>query len=156
MIYISHRGNIDGPNPSKENRISYIEDALEKKYEVEIDVRGNNGHIFLGHDNYQEEVNFEWLSHYKMWVHVKNHEALEMIIDWNRNIFNNRIHFFWHQEDDRTMTSKGMIWTYPGKYLVSGSIAVLPELAVGWNLEKAKGICSDYIKHYANNEKINL
>ena len=24
-------------------------------------------------------------------------------------------HYFWHQEDDYTITSKGIIWAYPGK-----------------------------------------
>jgi hypothetical protein len=56
-------------------------------------------------------------------------------------------HYFWHQEDDYTITSKGFIWTYPGKKLFLKSICVLPEK---FNYEKIKctGICSDFIEKY--------
>ena len=33
---ISHRGNITGPQPTFENKIRYINNALKKGYEVEI------------------------------------------------------------------------------------------------------------------------
>ena len=38
MILISHRGNIDGKNPEKENTVAYITEALDKGYHCEIDV----------------------------------------------------------------------------------------------------------------------
>ena len=38
MILISHRGNLTGPNPKKENHPDYILNALREGYEVEIDV----------------------------------------------------------------------------------------------------------------------
>ena len=38
MIYISHRGNINGPNPQMENDPRYIENTLGKGYNVEVDV----------------------------------------------------------------------------------------------------------------------
>ena len=34
---ISHRGNIKGPQPDKENRPSYIDCAIGNGYQVEID-----------------------------------------------------------------------------------------------------------------------
>ena len=37
MILISHRGNLDGPQPENENRPDYIEKAL-LNYNVEIDI----------------------------------------------------------------------------------------------------------------------
>ena len=39
MKLIAHRGNIDGPNPSKENHPEYIESAIVDGYDVEIDLR---------------------------------------------------------------------------------------------------------------------
>jgi hypothetical protein len=57
--------------------------------------------------------------------------------------------YFWHQEDDYTLTSKNFIWTYPGKEYKSKSVIVMPE----WgnmsydalrNVE-CYGICSDYV-----------
>ena len=38
MILISHRGNINGKNPEKENHPDYIWVAIQAGYEVEIDV----------------------------------------------------------------------------------------------------------------------
>ena len=35
--------------------------------------------------------------------------------------------YFWHQNDDYTITSKGYIWAYPGKKLNKNAIYVLPE-----------------------------
>ena len=56
-------------------------------------------------------------------------------------------HYFWHQEDDYTITSKGIIWTYPGKLLLKNSICVLPEL-FNKQILNCLGICSDYIQNY--------
>ena len=33
MILIAHRGNINGPNPERENTVSYIQEALDKGYQ---------------------------------------------------------------------------------------------------------------------------
>ena len=41
MILIAHRGNVSGPNPEMENNPLYIDRALEKGYDVEIDIRGS-------------------------------------------------------------------------------------------------------------------
>ena len=39
MKLIAHRGNIHGENPSEENKPEYIDAAIDKGYDVEIDVR---------------------------------------------------------------------------------------------------------------------
>ena len=54
------------------------------------------------------------------------------------------IHYFWHQKDDITLTSKGYICAYPGKQPIKNSIAVLPEL-YNDDLGVCKGVCSDNI-----------
>ena len=56
-------------------------------------------------------------------------------------------HYFWHQEDDYTITSKGYIWTYPSKKLLPNSICVLPEKA-SYKSFNCLGICSDFIEKY--------
>ena len=38
MIYISHRGNTNGKNPARENTKSYIDEAIAKGFDVEIDI----------------------------------------------------------------------------------------------------------------------
>lgn len=50
MIIISHRGNINGPNPRMENKPEYIKKALDENFMVEIDVWFYQGELWLGHD----------------------------------------------------------------------------------------------------------
>ena len=38
MILISHRGNLDGVNPDRENSPTYIKEAISSGFDVEIDV----------------------------------------------------------------------------------------------------------------------
>ena len=38
MFYISHRGNLKGPDRQNENKIEYINNALKKNFDVEIDL----------------------------------------------------------------------------------------------------------------------
>ena len=38
MKLISHRGNLEGPNPERENHPDYIYEAIQAGYDVEIDI----------------------------------------------------------------------------------------------------------------------
>ena len=142
MILISHRGNLKGKNPNMENNPSYIDDAIQLGYDVEVDMWWVDGRTYLGHDEPQYEVDDKWLTERvdKLWVHCKNVE----ILPWIRNTI---LHYFWHQEDTLALTSKGYMWVYPGKQPIISSIAVLPEL-FNDNVELCQGICSDYIENY--------
>ena len=142
MILISHRGNLKGKVSGYENDPGYIDEALNKGYEVEIDVWYKDEEWYLGHDEPQYGINLEYLKHDKFWCHAKNIEALNKMLERD-------IHCFWHQEDDVTLTSKGYMWTYPGKELTHKSIAVLPEINNDIP-KKCLGICSDYIVNYKN------
>ena len=79
MFLISHRGNIDGKRPEYENKPSYIINALEKGYDVEVDVWGVAGDLFLGHDRPEHRVSVEFLSNQGIWSHCKNIEALSLL-----------------------------------------------------------------------------
>ena len=140
MFLISHRGNINGKKPEYENDPGYIDEALDKGYGVEIDVWYINEDWYLGHDKPQYKINLEYLKNDRFWCHAKNIEALNKMLERD-------IHCFWHQEDDVTLTSKGYMWTYPGKELTHKSIAVLPEINNDIP-KKCLGICSDYIVNY--------
>ena len=142
MILISHRGNIDGRIPEYENNPNYIEAALNLGYDVEIDLWFIDGKTYLGHDEPQYEIDDDWLGERidKIWVHCKNIESLNWIRSTN-------LHYFWHETDTVTLTSKNYVWAYPGKQPIVGSIAVMPELEND-NVLLCKGICSDYIKRY--------
>ena len=140
MYLISHRGNVNGIQLENENKPDYLNLALDKGFDVEVDVRFEYNKFFLGHDNSQYEIDKNFLLNKKVWCHAKNYEALLALDKINA-------HYFWHQEDDYTITSKGYIWTYPGKKLSKISICVLPETS---NYKKIDclGICSDFIDKY--------
>ena len=146
MILISHRGNIDGPNTDKENKPSYISNAIERGYDCEVDFWYVNDKFILGHDKPQYEIPFEFITTYynKLWIHCKNYDALTKLIEIDRGgvYFN----YFWHDSDDVIITSKGYMWANPGVY-IEGSVAVLPELKND-NLTDRLGVCSDYIINY--------
>ena len=51
MKLIAHKGNVNGPDSSKENTPAQIEWCIDNGYDVEIDVRYNseNDKFYLGH-----------------------------------------------------------------------------------------------------------
>jgi len=148
MIYIAHRANCNGPNPSKENHPDYIKEALKNGYHAEIDVWFVGNQFILGHDSPQYEVDRSFLSNNKIWVHAKNIETLHMLAS-----LGNLIHYFFHNTDDATITSKGWLWTYPGKLVGHAkSIVVMPERnkIQPSNLYFSGGICTDFPEKYKN------
>jgi hypothetical protein len=142
MILISHRGNINGKFESYENEPNYIDSAINQGYDVEVDVWYIDGLIYLGHDKPQYGIDFRWIRDRvnKLWVHCKNVESL----NWIRNT---SLHYFWHEQDTLTLTSKNHMWVYPGKQPIIGSIAVMPEIHND-DISNCLGVCSDFIKKY--------
>ena len=61
MVLIAHRGNTDGRFESYENEPNYIDKALKKGYDVEIDIWVIEGNFYLGHDKPQYGITLEWL-----------------------------------------------------------------------------------------------
>jgi hypothetical protein len=140
MIFISHRGNLAGPAPSKENTITHIQTALENGFDVEVDVWYMNNKLYFGHDMRQELVPISLITNPRIWFHCKNVEAMQYL-GW----FSHKIKYFWHQIDDYTLVSNGKIWVYPGKKLVYNSIACLPEESVSGDWRGCYAICTDYV-----------
>ena len=144
MILISHRGNINGRLESYENKPTYIDLAIKKGYDVEVDVWYKDETLWLGHDSPDYSVDFRWFIDRitKLWIHCKNIEAVNYFKD-----FHCKLNYFWHQKDDITLTSLNHIWAYPGKQPIKNSIAVMPELNKD-DLSSCLGICSDFIEKY--------
>jgi hypothetical protein len=141
--FISHRGNIDGRIINVENSPSYIEQTLFHGYDVEIDVWLVGENFYLGHDEPQYRIEESFLENDKLWCHAKNDYAFYTMLR------NNKIHCFWHQNDDFVLTSKGIPWVYPNKFVSKDGIWVLPELTTYKNIIiDCLGICSDYISRY--------
>ena len=141
MILISHRGNTSGINKELENKPDYILNALNAGYDVEIDIWHHKNKLYLGHDEPTTLLPKEFLQHKnKLWFHAKNLDALIELEKLG-------VHYFWHQNDAITITSKGYWWTYPGKKLFNNSICVLPE-KFNQDTSNCAGYCSDIIGKY--------
>ena len=146
MRLISHRGNINGRFESYENEPNYIDNAIKNGYDVEIDIWYIDGILYLGHDKPQYGINFRWVRDRisKIWVHCKNIDALLFFKECGYPL-----NYFWHQEDDVTITSQGYFWTYSSKQLTENSIAVMPEINDD-DVSRCYGVCSDYVEKYRN------
>jgi hypothetical protein len=72
-----------------------------------------------------------------LWIHCKNLAALQMMP--------RTCNFFWHQQDDFTLTSHGYIWTFPEK--TTGRTSVIVDNSRNWASKNYEcyGVCSDYI-----------
>lgn len=143
MLIISHRGNLDGPDPARENTTEYIAEAASAGFEVEVDVWLLGGKFRLGHDGPGEEVSGDWLLENDgvLWCHAKNVPALEAMASRG-------LRCFFHEGDEATITSRGVIWMHCGStHVVGGSICVLPELRAGVP-SGCLGVCTDYPLRY--------
>lgn len=134
MKIISHRGNLNGRIPNKENDPKYIEDAIYMGFDVETDVWYIND-WYLGHDEPQYKVDMKWLQKFPLWCHCKNKEAFSLLLE-------NEIHCFWHESDSYTLTSKSIPWCYPNNWIHDGITVVF-----GDNVIKVPnyilGVCVD-------------
>jgi hypothetical protein len=144
MRLIAHRGNTNGRLESHENEPTYIDIAIKKDYDVEVDVWYKDGVLWLGHDKPDYGMDFRWFRDRisKLWIHCKNIEAVLYFKECEYE-FN----YFWHQEDDIALTSFNFIWAYPGKQPIKGSISVMPEINDD-DISQSFGICSDYVEKY--------
>ena len=149
MILIAHRGLLDGPDKDLENRPDQIELALSRGFDVEVDVRYTRAGWMLGHDYEQYSVSESFLARPGLWLHCKNSIALERMTP--------EMHYFWHQEDDYTLTSRGIVWAFPGRILPHCStVCVLPELICGpdnVHSISAYAVCTDYLNRYTTRDQ---
>ena len=144
MLIISHRGNVHGKSECLENSPNYIDEALCKNFDVEIDIWADDkSKLFLGHDEPLYKIDLFWLEQRKdkLWIHCKNLNAIVFFSSMKG--FN----YFWHQNDDVTLTSKSYIWAYPGKQPILNSIAVMPEIFED-NTSSCLGVCTDFPIRY--------
>lgn len=144
-LLIAHRGNTLGPDKGNENKPDYILEALNKGFDCEVDLRldQNSDVFYLGHDEKQYQITFDWLLEKKenLWIHCKDFYSLNKL-----NSIDLGLNYFWHEEDKFTLTSRGYIWTYPNNLISNNSVLVsLSDLIPN---EDCYGICSDYVEKF--------
>ena len=109
MILISHRGNINGKNEERENSPDYIDEAIDKDYDVEVDVWMEDGFLYLGHDEPQYRILQHWLEERveRLWIHCKNFNALSYLLGTDPGF-----KLFYHEQEKYTIISNGNIWAH--------------------------------------------
>lgn len=111
---------MNGKDAHNENSIKAVSLAIDAGFDVEVDVWFKKNKFYLGHDLPQYEVDIDFLLNEKIWCHAKNSESLYQLML-------SGVHCFWHQNDDFTITSRKMIWCYPGKICTNGIVVSLGE-----------------------------
>ena len=119
MKVISHRAYINGPDESRENNPDAIEEALKDVLYVEVDIRLIGGDYYLGHDKAKYKVPKSFLRSFKdnLIIHAKDLASAESLA---RELY--YPHWFYHETDPMTITSKGWPWLYPGLFMDVGVI----------------------------------
>jgi hypothetical protein len=141
-IIISHLGNIDGPNPQQENKLSYVEAALKAGWHVCVDVVFHYGTFILPYDGGFNSVSPGFLSKQRVWCRAHDPDTLDALCNINAHSF--------LATQGLALTSSQFVWTLPGHVLTPRSIAVHPEAADrDWlpQFEPA-GLCSDVPARY--------
>ena len=143
MKLIAHRGNVSGPS-LLENSIDHINNAIQKGFDVEVDLRFINREWWVGHDHPQYKIEtLDIFPKERTWWHCKNFDALQQLSTTDYT-------YFWHQNDDYTLTSNGYIWTYPEKSTSDRSIIVVLSPLMIDQIPQCYGICSDYVENLSN------
>jgi hypothetical protein len=150
MRWILHRGNKYGPG-SCENNPKLISEYLLEGYEIEIDLWYKDNLFYLGHDLPSYKVNEDFLEQCGLWIHCKDAKTLEYMVN-NKN----KLHYFYHTNEDYILTSRGIVWSNVGKSSLKNSVIVMPEKAISeYNWEVITNnnciICSDYLIDYIKN-----
>lgn len=109
MIFIAHRGNLDGVFPELENTPKYIDKCLNNAFDCEIDLRMLDGIPHLGHDTPDYPITADWIRERKefLWIHAKEYGALLWLMD---NVPDCK--YFCHESDRYTLTSNRYIWSH--------------------------------------------
>lgn len=144
MRFIAHRGNWCGKKIDYENHPAYIDEAISKGFDIEMDLWKKDGALYSGHDFPNHLIDEKYLLSIveNAWIHAKNLEILE----WLNQFIS--INWFWHENDKITLTSKKIIWTYPDIFIENSIINQPTEQSMFWNnklWEKNTffGICHD-------------
>ena len=147
MILISHRGNLNGLNPERENSPPYIREAISAGFDVEIDVRFLNDTIWLGHDEPQYKVSLSFLEEIKdhSWLHCKNFAALSGLVDQDFRVF-------YHEKEKYTILNNGLIWAHDIQLVDEKCIVPLLSLesVLSYDNQNIYGICSDFVQECRN------
>ena len=145
MKLISNRGNTNGANAEFENTQPYIQEAINKGYDVKIDLWVKDGKLHLGTDEAKIQLDIDWLerNHRKLWLQCRDIEVISKFTELDSRGSN--IHFFWHDSNKISLTNRGYMWCESGE-VVPGGIVYQPGYVD--TVKGFYGVCSDNIELY--------
>lgn len=142
-IIIAHLGNIHGPEPEQENRLRYIQKALDAGWHVSVSVLFSSGAFLLPHAGGYDVIPAALLSKQRVWCNALTPDTLDALCGANA-------HCFCMGGQPYSLTSAQFIWTMAGHPLADRAIAVFPEQAAANWLDEYEpaGICTDFPADY--------
>ena len=140
---ISHRGNIEGIDPERENSLEYVQESLDKGYHCMVDVWLVGGkHVASGVEGARFPTTIEFLRNEKIICKARSPEALEFLL-------RSKVHCFAASSISFSLTNGGLIWVEPGGKVTPRGVLTMPE----WTMPDVgaiaslpcAGICSNQI-----------
>ena len=150
--FLCHRGNYETKFVPDENRPDIVDRRIRDGYGVELDLWFRDERYWLGHDEPQYQISFEWLLYNlsKKYIHCKDGPTFEhMLLRCGREGYSPNL--FYHTNEDYALTTRGDVICHPGKALLEGSINMMPEMGSAKpkeEREKAFAVCSDAIRNW--------
>lgn len=142
---ISHRSNLNGIDPSRENCPECIKEVISLGFDCEIDISCKRifeyKSLFLGHDEpmYHIEIDFLLKNAPKLFIHCKDFNSLDYLQKFNE------LNIFFHNRDEHVFTSKGNLITHQDQpKTTKNGIIVLKDKPTRQNLPMCAGLITDW------------
>ena len=148
--FICHRGNLERKELAKENNPDILDTRIADGYDVELDVWYKNNELFLGHDNPEYPITFEWLMQSsKKYIHTKDASTLEyLLLRCGKEGYNPNI--FYHTGEHYSLTTRNHIIVLPGQEILEGSVNMMPEMSpTPKDTRQAFAVCSDSLSNFS-------
>jgi hypothetical protein len=148
--FICHRGNLKCKDLATENDPILLDKRIADGYDVELDVWYKDNELFLGHDEPEHRITFEWLMQSsKKYIHTKNAKTLEyLLLRCGKEGYNPNI--FYHTVEHYSLTTRNHIIVLPGQEILEGSVNMMPEMSPSpKDSSKAYAVCSDSFSNFS-------
>ena len=148
--FICHRGNLERKELLTENAPALLDKRITDGYDVELDVWYKDNQLFLGHDNPEHPITFEWLMQSsKKYIHTKNAQTLEyLLLRCGKEGYNPNI--FYHTGEHYSLTTRNHIIVLPGQEILAGSVNMMPEMSPTLkDSSQAYAVCSDSFSNFS-------
>lgn len=143
MLLLSNRGNLTGPTDYA-NQPDYIQEAIRQGFTVKTDLWIFPKFLLTGVDEPRYNISASLLS--QCLIEARNIPALEFLIK-------SGCHGFYRGGGDIIYTNKGLLLSYTK--LIRSAVMMNPDNEMFENIIECNGLCSDFIKGFANENRGN-